>query len=153
LLEISFIGAKTSGVSFPTMNLNFLMLMAAAGILRYLAIEAKRTFGKRLENLLPHKLSKSHLAVLREHPQHFSLFRTRVLPFSALQIVFNALSCVCFIAGLWLFPPSALSSWDLLFMRYGSLLIVPLAFVVDVFIFARLFWVTLTGKNEADQQP
>lgn len=133
------------------MNLNFLMLMAAAGILRYLAVEAKRTFGKRLENLLSRKVAKGHLAALREYPQHFSLFRWRVLPFSALQIVFNALSCVCFIVGLWLFPPAALSSWDLLFMRYGSLLIVPLAFLVDVFIFARLFWVTLAAKNEADQ--
>ena len=139
------------------MNLNFLMLVAAACIFRFLASEAKRVFAKRLTDLLPRKVVNEHLSALRNFPEHFPLFRSRVLPFSALQIVFNALSCACFIAALWFFPPSALSTWDLRFMRYGSLFVVPLAFVFDVVVFARLFLSTLSVKEaeieEFDEQP
>ena len=135
------------------MNLNFLMLVAAACILRCLAAESKRIFTSRLADLLPRKVLREHLNALREYPQHFPIFRSRVLPFSALQIAFNALSCACFIAALWCFPPAALSSWDLFFMRYGSLLVVPIAFLFDLVVFARLFWATLSPSDELDEQP
>jgi hypothetical protein len=135
------------------MNPNFLMLITAACILRYLAASAKRVFASRLAELLPRKVLKEHLSALRDYPQHFPIFRWRVLPFSALQIAFNALSCSCFIAALWCFPPAALSSWDLFFMRYGSLLIVPIAFLFDLVAFGRLFWVTLSDRDELDEQP
>ena len=130
------------------MNINFLMLLVAACILRFLASEAKRAFSKRLVNLLPRKIVHSHLKMLRQYPQDLPNFRARVLPFSALQIAFNALSCVCFVTAIWCFPPTMISSWDLLFMRYGSLLIVPLAFLVDVVAFTRLFLRTFSGKAE-----
>ena len=135
------------------MNLNFLMLVVAACILRFLAAESKRIFVSRLASLLPRKVIKEHLTALREYPEHFAIFRARVLPFSALQIAFNALSCASFIVALWCFPPTALSSWDLFFMRYGSLLVVPIAFLFDVVVFVRLFWATLATSNELDEQP
>jgi hypothetical protein len=134
------------------MNLNFLMLIAAACVFRYLSAEAKRVFTCRLTGLLPRKVLSEHLAVLRNYPQHFPIFRSRVLPFSALQIAFNTFSCMCFVVALWYFPPAALSSWDLFFIRYGSLLIVPIAFVFDLVAFARLFWVTLSVNEELDEQ-
>ena len=52
------------------MNLNFLLLVAAACILRYLAAESKRIFASRLASLLPRKVLKEHLNALREYPQH-----------------------------------------------------------------------------------
>jgi len=124
------------------------MVIGAACILRFLAAEAKRAFALRLAGLLPRNVMDEHLNALRKFPQHYPIFRTRVLPFSALQIAFNAASCACFVAALWFFPPSALSEGNLFFMRYGSLLIVPAAFLFDVFVFVRLFCRTLTASKE-----
>ncbi len=135
------------------MNPSFLMLLAAAGILRYLAVQAKRTFHQRLGRLLPRNVTSQHVAVLIEQfPQQIPQFRWRVLPFSALHIFLNATSCAAFVVALWWFPPSAMSDWDLFFMRYGSLLIVPAAFLFDVWSFARLFLLTLIRRDEFDGQ-
>lgn len=130
------------------------MMVGAACILRLLAAEAKRAFAVRLAGLLPRNVVREHLSALREFPQHYPIFRARVLPFSALQIACNAASCACFVAALWFFPPAALSEGSLIFMKYGSLLIVPAAFVFDVFVFVRLFCTTLTvtaNKDEAEE--
>lgn len=130
------------------MNSSFLMLLVAAGIFRYLALEAKRGFLSRLELLLPRNAMSEQLTVLFDQfPEQIPAFRRRVLPLSALQILLNTLSCICFVVALWWFPPAALSSWDLLFMRYGSLLVVPLAFLLDVWAFLRLLISTLTQRE------
>lgn len=130
------------------MTPSFLMMIGAACILRFLAAEAKRAFAKRLAGLLPRNVMEEHLNALREFPQHYPVFRARVLPFSALQIACNAASCICFVAALWYFPPSALSETNLYFMRYGSMLVVPAAFLFDVFVFVRLFCTTLTASKD-----
>jgi hypothetical protein len=40
--------------------------------------------------------------------------------------------------------------WDLLFVRYGSILLIPAAFLVDVVAFARMLMATFGRDAEVD---
>lgn len=135
------------------MTLSFIMLILAAGIVRYLAMEAKRAYTRRVASLLPPNIPDvSVQTLLKNHPEHRPAFRRNALPFSALQILFNALACSVFVAALWVFPPALLSDWDLFLIRYGGLLIVPIALVVDLALFARLLLATLSRQQEPDKE-
>jgi hypothetical protein len=130
----------------------FLLLLAAAGIFRFLSADSKKAFNQRLIALLPRNIVENHLQVLREDfPDLLGEFRRRVLPYSALYVILNAAACVCFIAALWFFPPSGMEHWDLLFVRYGSLVITPIAFLADVVLFARMLMATFGRDAEADE--
>ena len=129
----------------------FLFLLAAAGIFRLLSADSKKAFNQRLANLLPRKIMRDHLrALLADYPEQLSDFRTRVMPYQAFHVLLNAAACVCFAAALWFFPPHGLQQWDLRFVRYGSLLITPVAFLADVVIFARMLLATFARDAEAD---
>ena len=90
-------------------------------------------------------------ALLQDYPDRLGEFRRRVLPFSGLHLALNAAACACFVAALWYFPPSGMSYWDLLFVRYGSALLIPAAFLFDVVGFARLYRATFGRNAEADR--
>jgi hypothetical protein len=129
----------------------FLCLLAAAGIFRLLSADANKTFKQRLARLLPRNVTHNHLRVLiDEFPDRLSEFRFRVAPYSALHVLLNATACTCFAASCWYFPPSGLAHWDLLFLRYGSVLLMPVAFLADVVLFARMLMATFAGGAEAD---
>jgi len=89
-------------------------------------------------------------ALLRDYPGRLVQFRRRVLPFSGLHVAFNAVACACFVSSLWFFPPSGMEHWDLLFVRYGSILLIPAAFLVDVVAFARMLMATFGRDAEVD---
>jgi len=128
----------------------FLLLLAAAAIFRFLSADSRKAFDRRLARLLPRNVAEMHLRVLLvDFPDRLGEFRRRVLPFSALHVVLNAAACVCFIAALWFFPPSGMEHWDLLFVRYGSLVITPIAFLADVVLFARMLMATFGRGAEA----
>jgi hypothetical protein len=130
----------------------FLLLLAAAGIFRFLSADAKKAFNQRLARLLPRKIMQEHLRVLmQDYPDRLSEFRRKVMPFSALHVGLNAAACSCFAAALWFFPPSGMAQWDLIFVRYGSLLLTPLALVADVVLFARMWMATFSRDAEADR--
>ena len=125
--------------------------MAAAGIFCLLAADANKAFRHRLARLLPRKVMREHLRVLLEdYPGRLGEFRRRVLPFSALHLGLNAAACACFVAALWFFPPGGMVHWDLVFVRYGSLLLTPVALLADVVSFARLLMATFVKDAEAD---
>ena len=129
----------------------FLCLLAAACILRYLSSDAMKQFKLRLAALLPRNVMESHLQVLlAEFPERLSEFRRRVLPCSAWHVVYNAASAVCFVAALWYFPPHGMEHWDLIFVRYGSVVLTPLAFMADVILFARILLATSGRGGEVD---
>jgi hypothetical protein len=60
----------------------------------------------------------------------------------------NAAACCCFAAACWFFPPSGMERWDLLFLRYGSLILTPVAFLADVVLFARMLMATFATDAE-----
>jgi hypothetical protein len=129
----------------------FLFLLAAAGIFRLLSADANKAFNQRLVRLLPRKVMQEHLRVLLEdYPGRLGEFRRRVLPFSAVHLGFNATACACFVAAVWFFPPGGMPHWDLVFVRYGSLLLTPVALLADVVSFARLLMATFVKDAEAD---
>jgi hypothetical protein len=129
----------------------FLFLLAAAGIFRLLSADAKKAFDQRLANLLPRKVMEERMRVLlAEYTDRLSEFRRRVMPFSALQVLLNAAACACFAAALWFFPPTGMAHWDLVIVRYGSVLLTPVAFVADVVLFARTLLATFARDAEAD---
>ena len=129
----------------------FLFLLAAAGIFRLLSADAKRAFDARLAGLLPRKVMQEHMrALLQEYRDRLSEFRRRVAPYSALHVVFNAAACGCFASALWFFPPSGMAHWDLVFVRYGSLVVTPVAFLADAVMFARMLMATYAEDAEAD---
>jgi hypothetical protein len=129
----------------------FLFLLAAAGIFRLLSADANKAFRQRLASLLPRKVMEQHLRILLEdYPERVAEFRSRVLPFSALYVLFNAVACICLATGLWYFPPSGMEHWDLIFVRYGSVLLTPVAFLADAVAFARMLMATYSRNAEAD---
>ena len=129
----------------------FLFLMAAAGAFRLLSADCNKSFSQRLARLLPRKVMQQRLQVLlMDYPDLVSEFRRRVLPFSALHVAFNTAACGCFAAAVWFFPPTGMEHRDLVFVRYGSLLLTPLAFVADATMFARTLLSTFTRQAEAD---
>jgi hypothetical protein len=125
--------------------------MAAAGIFRLLSSDSMKTFNRRLARLLPRKVVEDHLrALLADYPERLGEFRRKVLPYSALHVVLNAAACACFAAALWMFPPSGMPHWDLVFVRYGSVVLTPLAFFADAVIFTRMLMATFGRDAEAD---
>jgi hypothetical protein len=129
----------------------FLLLLAAAGVFRLLSADSRKSFDQRLARLLPRNVMRDHLRVLlEEFPDRVSEFRRRVMPHSALHVLFNAAACACFTAALWFFPPVGMAHWDLIFVRYGSLLLMPVAFLADAILFARMLMATFARDAEAD---
>ena len=129
----------------------FLHLLAAAGIFRWLSADAKKAFHQSLARLLPRKVMDQHLrALLEDYRERLGEFRRRVLPFFALHVTLNAAACACFVAAVWKFPPSGMMQWDLVFVRYGSVLLIPVAFLADTVWFARILIATFGrgGKLE-----
>ena len=121
----------------------FLFLLAASAIFRLLSADAKKAFHRWLARLLPRKVMQQHLrALLEDYPDRLGEFRRRVLPFFALHVTLNVAACACFVAAIWMFPPRGLSHWDLVFVQYGSLLLIPIAFLADTVWFARLLMAT-----------
>jgi hypothetical protein len=128
----------------------FLCLLAAAGIFRLLSADANKTFYQRLARLLPRNVMQDHLRVLlQDFPERLSEFRHRVAPYSALHVLLNTAACGCFAAACWFFPPNGMPHWDLVFVRYGSVLLTPVAFLADVVLFARMLMATFARDAEA----
>ncbi len=93
---------------------------------------------------------QAHLRVLlAEFPDRIAEFRSRVLPFHAIHVMMNVAACACFAAALWMFPPTGMQHWDLLFVQYGSLFLLPVAFLADAFLFARMLLATFSKAAEA----
>ncbi len=129
----------------------FLCLLAAAGIFRLLSADSIKAFNQRLKMLLPRKVMQDHLRVLlAEYPDQVVEFRQRVLPYSALHVALNAAACACFAAALWIFPPVGMAHWDLVFVQYGSLVLLPVAFTADAVLFARMLMATFGRGAEVD---
>jgi hypothetical protein len=129
----------------------FLFLLAAAGIFRLLSADSKKAFNQRLARLLPRKVIREHLRVLlTDYPERAAEFRWRVLPYSGLHVVLNTAACACFAAALWIFPPSGMARWDLVFVQYGSLVLTPVAFLADAVLFARMLVATFGRGAQAD---
>jgi len=129
----------------------FLLLLAAAGIFRLLSADAMKTFHQRLARLLPRNVTEKHFRVLRaDFPERLGNFRRRALPFSALHLALNLAACACFVAAVWFFPPGGMSHWDLVFVRYGGVLLTPVAFLADLVSFARMLLATYGRDAEAD---
>jgi hypothetical protein len=94
---------------------------------------------------------KEHLrALLADYPNRLAEFRRRVLPFSGLHVAFNAAAAACFVSALWFFPPAQMEHWDLIFVRYGSVLLTPVAFLMDAVAFARMLMATFARDTRAD---
>jgi len=130
----------------------FLCLLAAAGIFRYLSADAKKAFTMRLAKLLPRNVTEQHLQVLIEDfPERVGEFRRRAVPYSALHVAYNAAACGCFVAALWFFPPAGMEHWDLVFVRYGSAILTPVALVGDVVLFMRMLRATFGRRTAADE--
>ena len=129
----------------------FLFLLAAAAIFRWLSADANKAFSQRLTSLLPRNVMREHLRVLlAEFPDRVGEFRRRVLPCHALHVVLNTAACACFAVALWMFPPIGMERWDLLFVQYGSLLLLPMAFFADAVLFARMLMATFAKNVEPD---
>jgi len=129
----------------------FLFLLVAAVLFRILSSDSDKAFRRRLASLLPRKVMRDHLrALLEDYPERLAEFRRRVLPFSALHVGWNVAACLCFAAAVWYFPPEGMEHWDLLFVRYGSILLTPLAFVTDAVPLVRLLKATFARGAEAD---
>jgi hypothetical protein len=130
----------------------FLCLLAAACIFRYLSSDAMKQFKVRLAHLLPRNVMKEHLQVLMaEFPERLAEFRRRVLPYSAWHVALNAASAICFVCALWYFPPQGMARWDLIFVRYGSVVLTPLAFLGDAILFAKMLIATSGRSAAADE--
>jgi hypothetical protein len=137
--------------AFASMTPPFLCLLAAAAIFRYLSSDAHKAFRARLVSLLPRNVMRDHLRVLQlEFPDRLGKFRRSVLPFSALHVLLNAAACLCFIAAVWFFPPIKMQKWDLLFVRYGSVAITPVALAVDLIAFGKLLASSFGHPGEAN---
>jgi len=137
--------------TYAMMTPPFLFLLAAAGIFRLLSADSNKAFNQRLARLLPRKVMQEHLRVLlTDYPERVVEFRRRVLPYAALHVALNVAACACFAAALWIFPPSGMARWDLVFVQYGSLVLMPLAFLADAVLFARMLMATYGWDAEAD---
>ncbi len=134
----------------PAMTLSFLLLGIAVLIFRYLAFEANAAFRNRLMRLLRRKAQRTQLfAVLREHPGQLSEFRRRVLPYAALQVGLDALACVLFVGGLYLFPPQ-IGMTDLLLLQRGSVLVVGVALMAEILWLGMALRVSLARSAEIE---
>ena len=123
-------------------------------IFRLLSADSNKTYRRRLALLVPRNVTDQHLqqlkVLLKEFPDRLVEFRRRVLPYSGLHLLLNVASCGCFIFAVWFFPPREMQRWDLLFVQYGSLLVVPLAFIADAVNFGRLLVATFARDAEVD---
>ena len=125
------------------MNAPLLFLCVATGIFWFLAEEARQAFAARLASLLPRTVVERHLQVLlREFRQACRSSAAGLFPFSALHIVYNAAACGTLCLALWYTPPAGLPPGVLFFLRYAGAVVVPLAFVADVVLFARVLTAT-----------
>src|SRR6266480_553495 len=103
------------------MSVNFFMLLAGALIFRYLAIRIRTTFGERLARLFGRSASRrAVVALLRQYPEHAMVFRIRLLPLSALELLLDTLACAAFLAAIIVFPPMKFGATDLLLLQRGS---------------------------------
>ncbi len=125
------------------MSFSFVLLLIAAGLLRYVALQARSEYARRLAGILPRKVTEGHLqALFDEYRSRLGAFRAQALPFSALELFLNASACAVFVAALWSYPPEQLSQMNLFLLRYCSTAMVVLAFVGDAFEFGQLFYFT-----------
>jgi hypothetical protein len=125
------------------MNLSFILLLIAAGILRYVAVQARSAYVRRLTEILPRKVTEGHLqALFDEYRPRLRAFRAQALPYSALELFLNAFACAVFVAALWTYPPQQLSEMNVFLVRYCSAAMVLLAFLGDLFEFGQLFYFT-----------
>ena len=143
-------------LSFPyLMNISFILLIAAAGILRYVAVQARAAFVQRLAQLLPRKVMEGHLqALFDEYRPRLRAFRSQALPYSALELFLNALACSVFVAALWTYPSQQLSEMNLFLVRYCSAALVMFAFLGDLFEFGQIFYFTFArAEVEKIEEP
>ena len=125
------------------MNVSFVLLIVASGILRYVAVQARGAFVLRLAQLLPRKVTEGHLeALFTDYRPRLPAFRSQALPYSALEVVLNALACGVFVAALWTYPRQELSDMNLFLVRYCSAGIVLVALLGDVLEFGQLLYFT-----------
>jgi hypothetical protein len=130
------------------MSISFLMLLVAAAILRFLAVDAKRGFDRRLTALLPRTVMADHQRVLfAEFPERRAAFRSQALPWCALQVLWNASACAVFASAFWLSPPALMHPAMLTFIRYAALTVVPAALLFDALIFLRLLRRTFVAQR------
>jgi hypothetical protein len=130
----------------------FLCLLAAAAIFRYLSSDSMKQFKLRLAGLLPRSVTEDHMRVLlTEFPDRVVEFRRRVLPCSAAHMAYNAASAICFVCALWYFPPQGMEHWDLIFVRYGSIILTPIAFLADLILFSRMLFASFGRPGAADE--
>jgi len=115
------------------------MLLSAAAIFGFMAYSAKKAFALRVANIVPRNVVSDHLNILlREFPQHHSEFRSRALPLYAAHLALNTMACGVVLVAAWTFPTGIMSDFDLLVLRWGGLVIVPIAFVMDSVGFFRV---------------
>ncbi|GEM_PF-3367595 len=134
------------------MNVSFVLLLAASGIFRYVATQARAAFTVRLERLLPRKVMSDHLqALFEEYRPLLGAFRSQALPFSLLELFLNAAACAVFVAALWTYPPRELSDLNLFLLRYCSAAFVLLAVLGDVFDLGRLFYHTFSRAEAVEE--
>jgi hypothetical protein len=133
------------------MILSFLLLIAASAICRFVSWDAGNAFKARLARMVPRNVMEDHMRVLlEEFPDRLPEFRRRVAPCAAMQVMLDTAACACFAAACWFFPPHGMQHWALALVRYGSVLITPVAFVADVVSFARMFLGTYGRNAEVD---
>lgn len=134
------------------MNVSFVLLLIASGILRYVAMLARAAFVGRLTKLLPRKVMDDHLqALFAEYRPRLRAFRSQALPFSALELSLNAVACAVFVAALWMYPTQQLSELNLFLLRYCSAAFVLLAFLGDLFEFGQLFYFTFAKAEDSEE--
>jgi hypothetical protein len=120
------------------MTLNFLFLVLAALVFRYLAFQANTAFVERLTRLLERNPSRRRLvAALKDHPERLAEFRARVLPLAARQLGLDSASCILLILAIYVFPPSVIGVHDLANLQWTSVVVVSLAMLVEGFWFVR----------------
>lgn len=134
------------------MTVNFFMLLAGALIFRYLAIRTRATLAERLARLFGRAVSpRAAVALLRQSPEHGPVFRTRLLPLSALELLLDTLACAAFLAAIIVFPPTKFGPTDLLLLQRGSVGVVLVALLIDMLGLCRALVATLQTKHAAGE--
>ena len=130
------------------MSVNFFMLLAGALIFRYLAMRTRTTFAEGFARLFGRPVSRrAVVALLRQYPEHVAVFRMRLLPLSALELLLDMLACAAFLAAIIVFPPMKFGATDLLLLQRGSVGIVLVALLIDVLGLCRALFATLQTKH------
>jgi hypothetical protein len=129
------------------MSVNFFMLLAGALIFRYLAMRTRATFAEGLARLFGRAVSpRGVVAWLRRYPEHGPVFRMRLLPLSALELLLDVLACTGFLAAIMVFPPTKFGATDLLLLQRGSVGVVLVALLIDMLGLCRALFATLQTK-------